>query len=169
MRVRTSNGIELRITEWCVIRCAFEDRTMKHRLATPYVLLSVSLLSTLAGCHVLVDEMIANNTMSVLLDKNASNGNGSPNNSRKSNKRGVKSYDRIPRGEFRTSIRFPTAAVVEVLRLTPLRYHHPLPLYRHQTLPLRGPVASRLRPFTLRVPPTPRTPSCTKMESTTKR
>ena len=69
---------------------------MKHRLATPYVLLSVSLLSTLAGCHVLVDEMIANSTMSGATDKNASNAN----DSRNSNRRGGRVVRPNPSGEI---------------------------------------------------------------------
>ena len=73
---------------------------MKHRLATPYVLLSVSLLSTLAGCHVLVDEMIANSTISGATDKNASNANDSRNNSRNSNRRGGRVVRPNPSGEI---------------------------------------------------------------------
>ena len=78
---------------------------MKHRLATPYVLLSVSLLSILAGCHVLVDEMIANSTMSEATGKNASNANDSRNNSRNSNRRGGRVVRSNPSG--RTPIVYP--------------------------------------------------------------
>ena len=73
---------------------------MKHRLATPYVLLSVSLLSTLAGCHVLVDEMIANSTISGPTGRNASNANDSRNNSRNSNRRGGRVVRPNPSGEI---------------------------------------------------------------------
>lgn len=64
---------------------------MKHRLATPHtilLLLSASLLSALVGCHVVVDEMIANNTISEPLDKNTSNFNDSRNSSKNSNRGG---------------------------------------------------------------------------------
>ena len=82
---------------------------MKHRLATPYVFLSVSLLSILAGCHVLVDEMIANSTMSEATGKNASNANDSRNNSRNSNRRGGKVVRSNPSG--RTPIVYPISDV----------------------------------------------------------